>query len=94
LAQAQSSALNASKLQSDVQARETFNNYAATMQKALVEAETRYKEYDSLYDNAPQTRQEQNVRPQQNAVPAVGTVMDGYRYNGGDPASPQSWSKQ
>jgi hypothetical protein len=31
--------------------------------------------------------------PYQPAAPAVGAVRDGYRFNGGDPANPQSWQK-
>lgn len=32
-------------------------------------------------------------RTPQSTVPAVGTVMDGYRFTGGNPASPTSWAR-
>lgn len=90
LTQAQTSFGNFDKIQSDVQARQVFQSVADTMLRAKTEAATRYNEYDSLYD-APSPGSVQQNAP---TAPAVGTVMDGYRYNGGDPASPQSWSRQ
>lgn len=90
LAQAQQSFANFDKLQSDVQAKETFSNVAIAMQRAMEEAATRYNEYDSLYDVPGTSAPQSQAAPQ---APAPGTIMDGYRYNGGDPASPQSWSR-
>lgn len=89
LSTAQTAAFNYSQAQSDAQARQSFAAYRDSMQRAKDEAATRYNEYDSLYDDKPSAATAPKA-----AVPAVGTVMDGYRYNGGDPASPQSWSKQ
>lgn len=64
LLQAQTSFANFDKLQSDVQARETFTNVATTMRKAREEAAVRYNEYDSLYDDkAPTAGAAQNVKP-------------------------------
>jgi hypothetical protein len=89
LAQAQTSFGNFDQMQSGVKAREVFANTAEAIRKAKAEAAQRYNEYDSLYD-APSAG---SVKQNAPSVPAVGTVMDGYRYNGGDPASPSSWSK-
>lgn len=90
LAQAQTSFANFDKLQSDVAAKATFEGVAKAMQKAKDEAANRFNEYDSLYDVPGTSAPAARSAP---AAPSVGTVMQGYRYNGGDPSSPQSWSK-
>lgn len=80
---AQTSAFNPTKLQSDVQARETFGGYAKVLQKAKDEAATRYNEYDSLYDDKPTTPQSQAnsvARPtteaEYNALPSGAVFID------------------
>lgn len=59
LTNAQTSFANFDKLQSDVQAIETFKNVATSMQKAIDEAAARYNDYDSLYDVPGTSAQQQ-----------------------------------
>lgn len=74
--------------QSDTGARAAFEDVKAKLAKARGEATTNYDRMAQLYQTSAPAG---NSAPQ---VPQVGSVMDGYRYNGGDPANPNSWSKQ
>lgn len=87
LSTAQNSVINLDKAQDANSAKSQLQQYIDAANRAKQEAGRNYGTLRSLYDidtGAPQGQQ----------MPVVGTVMDGYRYNGGDPASPSSWSKQ
>lgn len=85
----QSSAMNLDKAQDATSARAELERYRSVLQRAKEEASTNYNAIVNAY-NPPS--QQQQAAPQN--APDIGTVMDGYRYNGGDPADPNSWSKQ
>jgi hypothetical protein len=85
----QSSAMNLDKAQDAGSARAELARYRDTLLRAKTEAADNYNAIVGAY-NPPNQQQKQAVP----GAPEVGTVMEGYRYNGGDPADPNSWSKQ
>jgi hypothetical protein len=74
----QKSVLNPTQLQSDVQARKVFSNYADVVQRSKDEAAQRYNEFDSLYDvpgtsepqKGPTTFDASNIDAGYNALPS------------------------
>ena len=62
----------------------------------LGEFESEFQQYadeNPLFGSESQSSE--NLNEQQNqGAPRVGTVVDGWTYNGGDPADPNSWSKK
>lgn len=81
------SALAFDKAQSAEAYRRELQRYRETLVRSKEEAATNYNELVGAYQPPQQQQAPSNA-------PAIGTVMDGYRYNGGDPSDPNSWSKQ
>ena len=45
-----------------------------------------------MADSAPELTQKPfNMQPANAAAPEAGSIVDGYRFKGGDPANPDSW---
>lgn len=62
----------------------------------LGEFESEFQQYadeNPLFGNDSQSNLDSNKQQNQGA-PRVGAVVDGWTYNGGDPADPNSWSKK
>lgn len=83
-----SGAINLDRLQDVDSAKKELTRYRDTLVRAKDEAAQNYNALIGAYQ--PPSQQQQTPA----GTPAVGTVMDGYRYNGGNPADPNSWSKQ
>lgn len=84
----QSAAMNLDKAQDAASARAELTRYRSVLQRAKDEAANNYNAIINAYNPPSQAQQPQPGMPQ------PGDVMDGYRYNGGDPSDPNSWSKQ
>jgi hypothetical protein len=66
---------------------------------SIGDARRQMNELDSMSIITPEMRQAMmgigaNETPDDAQLPKVGEVVDGYEYQGGDPASPKSWKKR
>jgi len=82
------------RAESDPKAKEKLDSLAPLIQ-SLEEAEQRLRERNTKKSQrgADEKKADSGKKTAAPAAPSVGEVRRGYRYNGGDPSKPTSWSK-
>ncbi len=82
------------RAESDPKAKEKLDSLAPLIQ-SLEEAEQRLRERNTKKSQrgADEKKADSGKKAAAPAAPSVGEVRRGYRYNGGDPSKPTSWSK-
>jgi septal ring factor EnvC (AmiA/AmiB activator) len=82
------------RAESDPKAKEKLDSLAPLIQ-SLEEAEQRLRERNTKKSQrgADEKKADSGKKAATPTAPSVGEVRRGYRYNGGDPSKPTSWSK-
>lgn len=77
---------------SEVDFKKALNVIRGITNRAKAKAESSYKSKGYDIPNVGNVYADSN-QEKNSVAPKVGSIIDGYTYNGGDPANPKSWSK-
>jgi len=67
---------------------------SSSVKEAKMQMTAANRTIDSLFKGRPKAQFTKDEDAAKLGVPPVGTLMDGYKFKGGDPAKKENWVKQ